>query len=549
MTLSIHARITTDGEIKINTGLSNLVDADTPPLNKLTANGIAVVQMKHAEKLIDDVWHSISREFPPEVKYLGSRRTSYREEYLEHTRRRSPRPTYDVAESNFYMMRYDFSFQGTPLKPKFIYLPYVTENCTIHISNSRYLVSPVLADRVITISSAYIFIRLLRDKMTFEKLNHHFKVNDERTTASIVWADIYHKNEQHKKLKNTLKVKSSLAHYLFCKYGFTETMQRFGMTTPVLGDHTTIDYHQYPPDKWVICKTNGTPRGINPAYWNAPNLRVAILREDFEKHPIIKNLVAGLFYVVDHFPDQFADPTWVDNPRWMMILMGQIIWAPTIQHGKLANDCAAHIASLDDYIDSIMIEKFKEIEKPIHDLYQLFAMLIENFNKWRVENNDKINSMYGKELNVTSFLLEQLIFLIVRFNFRLKAAAKKGLKLRDVENALQAVKTGALFSLTKSSGCLSTTSSPGDNKAFKLTSILIPQTASQKGGNKTRGANDDPSLKIHVSVAEIGGYSNPPKSDPSGRGRLNPHAIVDENGLVGRHADLMEMLDRTQQEL
>lgn len=506
--------------------------------------------MKHAERYIDDVWRSVAREFPEEFQYHGCRRCTMQEEYRETVRKRSVRSTYDVAISNFYMMQYFFTFKGVPLKPKFINLPFVTENCTIHISNGRYLVSPVLADRVISIGLNYVFIRLLRDRMTFEKLNHHFKANDERETVSVVWSNVYHKTEQMKKLKNPLKMKCTLAHYLFCKYGFTEAMERFAQTKPIVGDHTTIDYHTYPPDQWVICKSNQTkPKGVGFGPWVPSNLRVAIRREDYDRSAMAKNLVAGLFYVVDYFPEQFEDPSWVDSTQRMMILMGQIIWAPSVPYGRLLNDCAAHIASLDDYIDSIMIDKFKEIDKPVTDLYQLFAMLVENFNQWLFDGADKVNSMYDKELNVIGFLLETLTFLIVRLNFRLKAAAKKELKLRDVENALQQVKQGALFSLVKTSGCLSTTSSPGDNRAFKLTTILIPQTASQKGiGGKDRGALGDASKHLHISTAEIGGLYNIPKSDPSSRSRLNPHVRLSEKGLVLRHEDLRAMLDQTEAE-
>lgn len=527
------------------------VDADTPPLNELVANGLAVEHMTHAERYIDDVWRSVAKEFPAEFQYLGCRRCTHTEEYRETVRKRSVRSTYDVAQTSFYMMQYNFAFQGQKLKPKYIYLPFVTENCTIYISNGRYLVSPVLADRVISVGLNYVFIRLLRDRMTFEKLNHHFKVNDERETVSVVWSNVYHKTEQMKKLKNPLKMKCTLAHYLFCKYGFTETMERFAHTKPIVGDHNTIDSRTYPPDQWVICKSNQTkPKGVGFGPWTPSNLRIAIRKEDFERSPMAKNLVAGLFYVVDYFPERFEDPRWVDDTRWMMILMGQIIWAPSVPEGRLANDCAAHIASLDDYIDSIMIDKFKEIDRPVGDLYELFAMLVENFNQWLLEGADKINSMYGKELNVIGFLLETLTFLIVRLNFRLKAAAKKELKLRDVENALQQVKQGALFSLVKTSGCLSTTSSPGDNKAFKLTTILIPQTASQKGvGGKDRGVIDDPTKRLHISVAEIGGAFNIPKSEPSGRARLNPHVRLSENGLVLRHDDLIDRLDTVEEKI
>lgn len=516
----------------------------------LLANGIAVEQSKSIEKYIHDVWRSVSREFPPEFKYEGYRRCTTMEEYREAVRKRTTRPMFDIAESNFTMLRYDFSFEGKLMKPKFIYLPFVTENCTIHISNGRYLVSPVLSDRVISIGTDYVFIRLLRDKMTFEKLQHHFKVNGVRETINVVWSQVYHKSPQQKKIKNPLNLKCAIAHYLFCKYGLTETLQRFGKTTPVIGDHTNIDTRAYPEDKWVICSSNQThPFHRQPiGGWQPSMLKIAIKREEFT--PMVKNLLGSLFYVVDHFPDQFQEPGYVDSPRLWLILMGQIIFSPLVSHGKLINDMANHIASLDDYIDSIMIDKFKEIGKPLTDLYQLLALLIDNFDLWLRDNADKVNSMYDKELNVNGFLLETLTFLIVKMNFRLKAAAKKGLKQRDVESALQSVKTGALFGLVKTSGCLSTTTSPGDNKAFKLTTILIPQTASQKGvGGKDRGAADDPTKRLHVSVAEVGGAFMIPKSAPDGRARLNSHAQLSETGQIMRHEDLREMLDNVESQI
>jgi hypothetical protein len=502
--------------------------------------------MKRVEKYVDLVFHAVSKEFPPEFKYHGSRRCTHMEEYKETIRKKTTKSTYDVARSDFYMMQYQFSFEGEKLKPKYIYLPFVTDNCTMHISNGRYLVSPVLADRVITIGQDYIFVRLLRDKMTFERIQHNFRVDDARETVQVVWSNVYHKTAAIKKLKNPLKIKSSLAHYLFCKYGFSETLRLFGHTTPVIGDHTTIDKNTYPEDKWVICRSNQVPpRGSGHTAWVAPTLRIAIPRHEFTT--AVKNLVGGFFYVVDYFPEQFRNPEWVNDKQLWMMLMGQIIFSPLLSRGKLINDITTHIASLDDYIDSIMVQKFKEIEMPITDLYQLFALLVENFDTWLFENADKVNSMYDKELNIIGFLLEMLTVLIVKMNFRLKAAAKKGLKKRDVEAALQAVKSGVLFGLVKSSGLLSTTSSPGDNKAFKLTTILIPQTASQKGmGGNDHSSQDDASHRLHVSVAEIGGYSNIPKSHPDGRGRLNPCVIVSDTDQVMRHEDLRAVLDEVQ---
>ena len=98
--------------------------------------------------------------------------------------------------------------------------------------------------------------------------------------------------------------------------------------------------------------------------------------------------------------------------------------------------------------------------------------------------------------------------------------------------------------MTKNHGEVSTVSSPGDNKAFKITSLLRPQSESSKLGNKKdRGAMDDPTKRLHISVAEVGGYSNLPKSAPDGRSRVNPCVQMDSKGVVLRDPELAEILD------
>jgi hypothetical protein len=95
---------------------------------------------------------------------------------------------------------------------------------------------------------------------------------------------------------------------------------------------------------------------------------------------------------------------------------------------------------------------------------------------------------------------------------------------------------------------VSTISTPGDNKATKITSMLVPQSASNRQSQrKDRAVLNDPSKRLHVSVAEVGGYSNLPKSEPSGRSRINPHVRIDPKGVVLRKPEYVEMLDQIQE--
>jgi hypothetical protein len=529
-----------------------LMAEDTPELNPLTANGLAVEHMRYLEPYVDQVFHMISREFPDGLKYEGSRRCTPLEEYREASRKKASKSTIDIAHSDFYLMRYDFSFEGVPLKPKFIYLPFVTDACIMHVNNSRYLVSPVLSDRVFSPGERNIFTRLLRARFYVERENHHFKMNNQRHTVQVVWSMIYNRPDKVKKLKKTVNMNCSLMHYLLAKYGFTETFARFAKVVPVVGTLETITEVDYPPDQWVIAHTamsaNAKPKGAQKGTYIPTNIALAIPREDMAR-PIVKTMVGSFFYIADHFPDR-VDPRYLDDPHGWVVLLGHIIFSGTLGDGKLANDIYAHIASLDDYIDELIARRLREINIHVKDVYELFAILIEEFND-RIRRGIKmINSMYEKELSIVPFMLHELIVLIFKMNFKLKAAAKKGLKQKDIEGAMNIIKTGKLFSLPKECGCLSTTSTPGDNKAFKLTSILIPQSKSHKPSSKgDRVVVDDISKRLHVSVAEVGVYSGMPKSEPSGRERLNLCVRFDETGLIQRNERFREMLDEVQEDI
>jgi hypothetical protein len=104
--------------------------------------------------------------------------------------------------------------------------------------------------------------------------------------------------------------------------------------------------------------------------------------------------------------------------------------------------------------------------------------------------------------------------------------------------------------MTKGHGEVSTVSTPGDNKAFKATAILVPQSSSSRTSNKKdRAVINDPSKRLHVSVAEVGGYANLPKAEPSGRSRINPHLQIDEKGVVLRNPEFVPKLDSIQEML
>ena len=531
--------------------LARLVDIDTPKLNPLLANGLATEHLKNAENYVDQIFRSVARELPDGLVYKGYVRCTPREEYNEISKKRGGKRFYDVARSDVYLVKYLFEYKGEKLPPRYMFLPFVSTGGTIFIGGSRFVISPVLTDRVISIGISSIFVRLTRDRLTFERANHQCYIDGVRETTQVVWSQVYHLNSaKMRKIKKTTNAECSLVHYLFCKYGLSETFRMFGNTVPVVGG-IEINEDSYPKDEWVICHSTGVkPKtfGVRGAFYDQSQLRIAIRRKEFT--PFVKSLVGGLFYVADHFPTRVR-PEYVDHTRLWKVLMGHVIWSGAISEGRLEVDVDSHLSSLDEYVDSLVAADLKDIGVPCTDLYHLFAIIVENFSDWLLGAADKINSMYDKQLNVLYYVMYDVTSAIIRMVFRWKPSNKtaKELTAKEIVTTMNnTLKTGLIFGISKGHGEVSTISSSGDNLAFKITANLVPQTNSNRlGSKKAKMVLSDPSKRLHVSVAEVGGYSNLPKAAPDGRSRINHHVRTDARGVVLRNPERKELLDEIQQ--
>lgn len=523
--------------------LRRLIAEDTPKVNPAVVNGIATKAIPAAEEYIDTVFRSTMKASLYGLEYIGCERCTPIEEFNEATRKRGTRRQFDIARSDIYLMRYNFRYNGKELPPRYLYLPFVSQAGTIILSGSRYLVSPVLNDKVFSIGHSNIFVRLLRDKLNIEREPHTVVIDGSRETVQIVWSLIYHRVGSMKRLRATTKAKCSLVHYLLAKYGFKEMMQRFGNCDAVIGSGE-INPEAYPVEEYVIIEsTQIKPKGFGRGYYRPSQLRVAIPRAQYNEH--VKNLVCGFFYVVDHFPDRIKS-SWVDNTRLWIILMGHILFSGTISEQKLFEDVSDHFESLDEYIDAVVQAKLKDIGHEISDIYQLFDLIIANFNTWILTAADDINSMYGKELEVLYYVLYKTTSDIVKLHFKLKAASKKReLSEKEVISIMNMfLRQRGIFNITKSHVGVSTESYSGDNKFFKITSILVPQSTSNRmSGKKERAALISPANRLSASIAEVGGYANLPKAEPTGRTRINPHVMLDDRDGILRNDKFRDLLD------
>lgn len=498
--------------------------------------------MTLAEQYIDRVFDCASKSFPEGLEYCGSTRVSPYEEYREVIRPTYGRHMFELARSDVYLMAYHFKWQGKPLPPRYLYLPFVGQAGTIHLRGPQHTVSPVIADVALSIAKNGIFIPFMRDKVTFSRLPYHFKANEAIENAYVAWSPI-HRYAADKAGK--VGVTSTLAHYLFCKFGVEETFRMFVGTEVVIGNRE-ITTKNYPESDWVICTTIGImPKGYKYTHKNYTPSTVALAIRKEHYTELAKSLIAGFFYVADFFPDRMR-AEYCHSTRFWRILMGHVIFRTNASEGKLALDIDIHMRSLDEYVDDMVRDSLAQAKVNCNDIYELFIYIIENISEAMMHAD--LSDMYGKKLMVLRYVLLDITKAIFNLTYKLNANVKKALTDRDIIKAMgKYLNRNLIFNLSKGHGEVNIISSPGDNTMFKHTSNVVLQAdATTARKSRSRINLNDPSKWLHVSIFELGSILNLPKSEPTGRSRMNPHMLTGSDGTIMRNPEMQPLLDAIQ---
>jgi hypothetical protein len=509
---------------------AQLLEIHTPKANPEVMNGLGCHYMQFADQYVDKVFKSASTSFPAGLDYVGYERCTPYEEFQETTRVRNNKRIFDLAKSDLYMNRYKFTFNGIPLPDRYISLPFVGEAGIFSLGGPMYHITPVLSDKVISPGYESIFVRLLRDKIIFKRCYHSLIIDGVRETTHLIWSQIYRKpKDSNKKVPITTKANTCISHYLFAKYGFTETFKKYCGFVPVVGQED-ITATTYNPAEWVICESSQVkPKTFIGDFYQATNLRLAIPKNKWNN--ITKALVVGFFYVVDHFPTRFQ-PTYLDNLSLWMILLGHIVFSGNYGDNKLFTSISEHFDSLDDYVDPIIIQKLEETGYKVKDFYDLLSIILENFNNLVVQTEGSNLSMYGKSLEVLYYVLYDITSGIFKVNFKLtKLVSKRPLTMKDVvETFNKNIRTGAVFGLTSGKIITESVSYSGDHKYFKITSKVTEQEnlpGASRGKSKRTVVGVDKYLD--VSMIEAGSVLFLSKNNPTPTTKINPFVHLDLN--------------------
>lgn len=527
----------------------NLVQEQMPNFNRALADGYAVKQIESNEIYIDKVWRQVELSFPPNLKYLGYRRPTPAEEFRAVTNfGKQNRRMYDVARSDVYLVQFMFALNGEPLKDVlYIYLPYVTQGGIMTIKNSKYVISPVIADVALSVCSDSIFIMMNRAKLTFRKASSYMIVDGMRRSIYVVYSQIYNTDNRSKSKKNNL---TTLPHYLFCKYGLLESFSRLGVTIQVI-NRNQYKAEDYPETDWVMCTTAEQHLyGRNARYKEITNLAVMIPRAQYDRR--IESMVSCFFYVVDRYPDRVT-ATDFDSPALWRVLLGRFILTGSESEGKIITQINTHMASVDGYVDNMVRELLiADGYRNINDIYDLLYMLIDTLPVQIAQAGENIASLYGKRLVVHRYLNEDISQGISRILFAIQKEfnTKKDITQTDLKRIFRFnLPYTAILSLNSGKAFVKSVSSASDCLIHKVTSVTTMQTECGKKSSSKKGPSFGESQVADVSIAELGGITNLPDRDPTGRSSLNMCAMTDENGTLLHNPKFTDILGAAQEDI
>lgn len=548
--------------------LAQFIKDSTPPMNESVLNGLAVEHLPHSMRYIESIVRNVFTGLLPGLKFERMIKCSPEEELRKEQRRKNDKLVIDIARSDLYLVGLDFSYvdptkidpltgkpdtKPYPLQRKYLFLPFAGPAGSIFLSGSRYFINPVISDIVLSFERESVFVRLLRDKFAVKRVEHTVYVNNKITTVPVIWSEIYHLNKDRRKEK-TNKALCALALYLFCRYGLKETLQRFGKTDIVVGGPDDVNSTIYPADKWAIFQSSRSlkRRGLKTTQ-QFVDYRVAVPIDNAD--PYVHALLGSLFYLLDHFPEKFGDINWLESKEKWMLIMGYIYFGENQHRGVILSDIQEHFKSLDEYLDTIILEKLASIDIHVKDTYELLALIVERFGEWMISSADRINSLYDKELSILYDILLPVTTSIFNCFFKLKSSAKssgsKGLSLRDVEKIMDStIRSRAIFAITKTQNGIQSVSYSGANKFLKITCVMSPQKRTGgHGSSDDAGQLKDPEKRLHVSFVDVGNYSNLTGKTPVGSQRLNPYIELGPNGRVLRSRETRAALDATQEKI
>lgn len=506
------------------------------PFNEKIVNGIAATELARIVEYLDKVLADIARvEFPKGVEYTGITMMDPKDAYEEYVQLRHNKSKrirtvgkklqkrgYEIMDHDFYAIEINIRFNGVDMKPRPLFIPTVRWKSKINSRGSRFNISQIVADVAMSIKNNVLYVPFQKTKLQVNKKPIQLLRNNLNYQGFMMVSRVYKGGNTYLEKKET-----SIAHYVFVKYGVREAFRKYAKCQVHIGYDNEITTELYPVDGYdIFSLPSGSP------------IRLSILRSS--RTLLTDMLITSMFYGVSCFPEQLTVETIDDTYLWKHLL-GIIILGKdnSTNASSVMNE---HINSVDKYVCDVTRRNYNTSGILINDFYDLMVYIMENYAT--IYDSGVSGSMYGQQIKLLPYIVAKITSKFTTLAYGLNKEYNKG-KLNEgtLAQALgRSLTPKSLFDIN-SLPCVNAANSSSDNCYFDLTELVLQDQASSGGKGKTKINPNDPKVALHPSTLESGRPLAPKSSEPIGKFG-NACVNLDDNLVIIPHPHMVEDMNR-----
>lgn len=565
-------------------------DNDVPQIDRRIADGLVGHYMENIIPFIDNQVKAICLSSGTGLKLVSTTMATPEEAFSELSaitrsvkgaNKQKSQEMYEISESDFCMVKFNFTFNDEPLRDLYVMVPYVRHGCFIKIRGSLYTISPVIGDPAITVTEKPgLFLRLAKFKFNISRQSKPTIVRymdketgeiiEKVTQGYFAYANLYKTSVN---ITPSVRGKTTFGHYLFCKFGVVGAFKRYLNVDIKLGYQDTINFDELDPKEWIIFEAfkgsdNGAKRG--PVMLAAKTMKY--------DDPLLADMVRAFHYVVS-LPtfterllpeylqdndgtvlDSAGDPiaySVEDECRLWRILLGHLTNTSELGEQRLLIPVTRHFDAINGYIDIISLKSLAmsgcEIDPSPENqenwFFDLMAHLMETYGN-RLISAD-LSNMYGKHVGILREVCFPITDAVTRATFEIcnfkgtsdkldAAFARRSLGRKLFPRASEDNMRRSNFKAASSASLVN------GNKLFRSSTTIVMQDDSTTGGKNSKKA-DSEDKRMHISLAECASAFAARKNIPTGHGQFNPLIKIDYNSSrIIQNPDLKEETDLVQ---
>ena len=506
----------------------NAIQPCIPRYNEYLLRGFMKEQIAEAAEFVNTMFGEAVKLFGGKIEYRNYRVMSpeQRAEY-ELQQRGGCR----ITSSDLLLVEYVFAFDKQEF-PVPLYIPYL-RNDVILIEDTTYVLQRSIKEQTFSRIANGITMKVIRQPIPFynntsfrlESLTDDWPIRNELVPTTTI--------HQHRvKRSNSRQAPNeTIIHYLLCKFGFVNTLTRFGLTkddcvfVSSIGNDT--DTYRYFAAKQIKRR-------------QVVNLFLKVRKERLEE-PIVVKFIASVLYTLTSFQRHQVEDLYDSTGAVFRIMLGRIINGDNTNEIQNKSKTDTHIASVDTYLDPITQSRLRSYGIDVTDIYDLLQYVFIKIDELsRISHTN----LYFSRIDYLEELLVETIVRSVYLRWyeairRLGGVDIDPRKLTEKEvKRILRIPDNLITRLYDSRIVQKSPPAYGDNALVGWLIQKMRQSGQSRSGKVIRSPDHrfDPSMLVVESVIAFS------KSNPGAAGAINPYLEITQTGGVV-HPDYAKEVD------